>query len=71
LDEIILKKSINKKSFFSDKMTSLFNNLLEKKNNDISSERYYSLGSVLGAFLGDALGSYYEFQHGEILMIQN
>jgi ADP-ribosylglycohydrolase len=39
--------------------------LLEKKNNDISSERYYSLGSVLGAFLGDALGSYYEFQHGE------
>jgi ADP-ribosyl-[dinitrogen reductase] hydrolase len=66
LDEIIYKKSLNDDSFFIQKMTTLYTNLIRKKDETNSyTEMYYSLGSVLGAFLGDALGSYYEFQHGD------
>ena len=47
-------------------MKELYNRLTIKNDNDTNStQMFYSIGSVLGAFLGDALGAYYEFKAGK------
>ena len=39
---------------------------LQAKMPQLNVEQKASLGSMLGAFVGDSLGSYVEFQRGEI-----
>ena len=58
-------KEITKKEpdFYKNKITSLFKYLTETKDK-FHKERLLSLGSVLGAFCGDSMGSYYEFKLG-------
>ena len=48
--------------FYTNKIQKVFNYILNDNSSRFNKEKKIAMGSILGAFLGDSIGSYYEFQ---------
>jgi ADP-ribosylglycohydrolase len=59
----VAQKGSNMRNFYTSKVQSVFKNLINDNKSRFHKEKRLALASILAAFLGESIGSYYEFQN--------
>jgi len=62
LKNYVAEKVSKNKDFYTQKVQSVFNNLINDTKSTFHKEKRLALASILSAFLGESIGSYYEFE---------